>query len=66
LTDKTLIDLSARLATSARLPAGLKLRPDGCFEAAPGKFENMGPAREESAWGGSAPASIQNVSMANS
>src|SRR5262249_49000941 len=31
LTDNTLIDLSARLVTSARLPAGLKLRPDGCL-----------------------------------
>ena len=31
LIDSTLIDLSARLATSARSPVGLKLSPDGCF-----------------------------------
>ena len=31
LIDSTLIELSARLATSAILPSGLKLRPDGCL-----------------------------------
>src|SRR6202041_790235 len=31
LTDSTLIELSARLATSAILPDGLMLRPEGCL-----------------------------------
>ena len=31
LTESTVIDLSARLATSAMLPDGLKLRPEGCL-----------------------------------
>src|SRR5262245_32348667 len=36
LTDNTLIDLSARLVTSARLPAGLKLRAGCCLAAVTG------------------------------
>jgi hypothetical protein len=31
LTESTLTELSARLATSAILPSGLKLNPDGCL-----------------------------------